>query len=228
MINNNLTLKYLLIIIIVLCAKFTTFFAVAQDTLSTVIIQDELVPFVVEPLDTLIMHMTREHNERTAAAVGNYNNLRGRAWLHLVPSLGYDAFRNAPIVTISSSQVIEYFTKKDNKKYQVIQLQQAAENELQKKIYQLRALYLRLKKQLLELETRANVMKLNEELFNIDRDKYASIEISSEEYLQSQKVISQQRADYQSFKLNIFQTISDIEYQINRALFISAPLLETD
>jgi len=183
------------------------------------------VRYFIEPLDTLTTHVTRQHAQQTRQALDNFKNLKDYKWLHLIPSIGYDTRWNTPVVSVSSSQFINYYQRKDDKKYRMIQLEQQADTDLEKTLFNLKGLYNRLLKQLDELETRHQIMNINRQLFEIEEQKHKNIEIDTEDFLKSQRSYLSQLSDYQNFKLSIHQTISEIENITKRTLLLQAPLL---
>ena len=181
--------------------------------------------FCIEPLDSLNAHVIQQHNEQTKQAIDNYKNLKDYKWLHMLPSVGYDTRWNTPVVAVSSTQFVSYFQHRDTKKYNIIQLQQQSDKDLDRILFNLKGLYNRLLKQLAELETRYKILTINKQLYDIENEKYKNVEIDTEEFLKAERAQMQQVSDFQTFKLSIYQTIAEIENITKRALLLQAPLL---
>jgi hypothetical protein len=107
----------------------------------------------------------------------------------------------------------------------MIQIEQQAGSELEATLFHLKGLYARLERQLSELETRHQIMQINQQLYEIEEQKYKNVDIDTEEFLKSQRSRLTQLSEYQNFKISIFQTIAEIENITKKALFLQAPLL---
>ena len=127
--------------------------------------------FKIEPLDSLFAHVILCHDLETSEALANFKNLKDYKWLHLLPTVGirsYDGRSYRPVLSINSSQWVTYLQRRDDKKYRMIQLEQQADNDLESVLFRLKGFYARLERQLNELETRHQIMIINQQLFDIE------------------------------------------------------------
>jgi len=184
--------------------------------------------YTLEPLDSLFAHVITTHELETLESLDNFKNLKDYKWLHLLPTLGirsYDGKNYTPTLSVNSSQWVTYLQRKDDKKYRMNQLEQQSGTELDAILFRLKGFYTRLERQLNELETRHQIMQINQKLFEIEEEKYKNVDIDTEEFLRSQRSRLTQLSDFQNFKVTIFQTIAEIENITKKALFLQAPLL---
>jgi len=184
--------------------------------------------YSLEPLDSLYSHVIFSHELETKESLDNFKNLKDYKWLHLLPTLGvrsYDGKHYTPTLSINSSQWVTYLQRRDDKKYRMIQIEQQSVNDLDAILFRLKGLYTRLDRQLSELDTRHEIMQINQKLYEIDEEKYKNVDIDTEEYLRSQRSRLTQLSDFQNFKVSIFQTVSEIENITKRALLLHAPHL---
>jgi len=211
---------------------FTNFKIQSQESLidTTDFLQDngKYLRYYVEPLSNLSEAVSIYYDSITSRDIETYSNLKDYKLLHLLPTLGYSTVTNSPIISYSSSQIVNYKQRKDDRKFQIEQIKIRKDQTLQNDLISLQHLYFKLFKQIDELNTRIKIQDIERQQFDINMQKYSNTEINTETFLNDKKQLLQSDLQIQNFKYTILETIANIEILIKRNLDYDIPALFTN
>lgn len=206
-------LKNLTIIVLITCTIFES--PACSDYDSTL---------NIPTLDTLIFCLSQQHAVDLNMEIDAFKKMKEYKWLHFLPGIGYDTRTHSPVVTISTTQYVNYLINNENKKLQIEQIRQRADGELKNKIYTLRASYIKLTKLIDEFALRRESLDIDTQLFEIEEQKYKNTEISTEEFLKLKRNYLQRKIDHQAFQTSINQALTEIEHIVKKELSLQVPL----
>lgn len=136
--------------------------------------------------DSLKASLRVYYLRKTEAETQEFRFANKFKWLQFVPNVGYDAFRQAPVVTTNLSGVFAGINSKQAVKAKLASIQKVNEVLFNEDLVYIRAKLNELQRRIQAYNSQVELLKIRETKFRITETGYKRKEITPSEYLTAQ------------------------------------------
>ena len=177
----------------------------------------------LEPLDSLVSEIIHSNKISLALQTNMLCQYKEKNTLHLLPSIGYDLVTNRPLVNFSLNNFIALRQRKKEVKYQVLQLEDRAFNQLITDTITCRFYYQEIKELLEKYIGQLNLQKKAAQLLQIKTAEHKKLQVTSEDILRTQLELERQQLSLSQARSEISAKALQLSLLIKRPLCFSWP-----
>lgn len=134
-------------------------------------------------------------------AVKQVNN--SKKWLKWIPSIGYDAFRNSPMISLSFGQIVDNLNRNAERKAEIQSLIMNLELSYSLEVEQLKIKVLQYNSEVLKFDESLESWQIEQELFDLVAKSYEDKRISPTEFLTKKLAFLQKKQGFEDKKLEL-------------------------
>lgn len=147
--------------------------------------------------DSLEVCLKSYYSDKLNAEITVEKVKNDKKWLKWLPSVGYDAFRNAPVVSLSFGQIVDNLNRNAERNSKIQSLIMSAELEYSLQVEQVKLRVLQYNSELLKFDQSLQILAIETELFDIVEKSYEEKRIAPTEYLSKKLAFLQKKQGFE-------------------------------
>lgn len=182
--------------------------------------------YYITPLDSLISEIELLQKTQTQEQTTAINTQKQYKWLRILPSFGWNFILNTPSITFGTQQIASYLEARDQRNYQVSEVERLSKYKINESINRLKSLYNTIINQLDSYHYGMQIFEVDKQLFAITEEQYKNLKIATEQYLKEKRNYMTKVVAIYEKKQAILDQASQINDLIKRQIVISSKLLK--